>query len=117
MWKAGEASNCGGHAAFATEEVGQLAELDVRLNRWAHQGRVDLSFTGYSLLGGRIVRTRYRAVGEGYRGRRGQASVTFGEHRRAQRLRRLGLSRRALEIRVMPRVNWFAGAPEDAGAV
>jgi hypothetical protein len=106
----------GGHAAFSNEGAGLLAALDVRLNRWANQGRVDLSFTGYSLLGGRIVRTRYHAAGVGYRGRRGQANVTFGDHRRAQRLQRLDLSRRALELRVMPRVNWFAGAPEDAGA-
>jgi hypothetical protein len=104
-------------ATFANEDAGMLAEIDVRLNRWAHHRHLDLSFTAYSLLGGRIVRTRYRAAGEGYRGRRGTASVTFGEHRRAQRLRRLDLSRRALELRVVPRVNWFAAAPEDAGAV
>jgi hypothetical protein len=107
----------GGHAEFANEDAGLLAALDVRLNRWASHRRTDLSFTGYSLLGGRIVRTRYHAVGDGYRGRRGHGTVTFGEHRRAQRLRRLDLSRRALEMRVMPRVNFYAGAPEDAGAV
>jgi hypothetical protein len=107
----------GGHAEFATEGAGLLAALDVRLNRWASHGRVDLSFVGYSLLGGRIVRTRYHATGDGYRGRRGHAAVTFGDHRRAQRLGRLDLSRRALEMRVMPRVNFYANAPQDAGAV
>jgi hypothetical protein len=107
----------GGSAAFVNEGAGELAELDVRLGRWAHHRHVDLSFTAYSLLGGRIVRTRYRAAGQGYRGRRGTAAVTFGPHRRAQRLQRLDLSRRALELRVVPRVNWFASAPEDAGAV
>jgi hypothetical protein len=107
----------GGHVSFAHEDAGMLAQFDVRLNRWASQRRLDLSFQAYSLLGGRIVRTRYSAIGDGYRGRRGHASVTFGEHRRAQRLRRLDLSRRALEMRVVPRVNWFAAPSEDAGSI
>jgi hypothetical protein len=78
---------------------------------------MDLSFQAYSLLGGRVVRQRYVAVGDGYRGRRGEAELHFGEHRRAQRLARLELSRRPLEVRALPRVNWISSPPEDLGSV
>lgn len=106
----------GGSASFRLEEE-PMARLDVRLNRWARHRRMDLSFQAYSLLGGRIVRQRYVAVGDGYRGRRGEAELHFGEHRRAQRLARLELSRRPLEVRALPRVNWISAPPEDLGAV
>jgi len=107
----------GGHATFALESE-PTADLQVRLGRWPHHRRLDLSFQSYSLLGGRIVRTRYLAVGVGYRGRRGSAVVAFDDReRRAQRLARLELSRRPLELRVVPRMNWIAAAPEDAGAI
>jgi hypothetical protein len=69
----------------------------------------------YSLLEGRIVRTRSSMVGEGYRGRRGTARLEFGEHRRAQRLARLELSRRPLEVSLLRRVNRIVWPPEDAG--
>ena len=105
----------GGSAGFAFEGE-QMARLDVRLGRWAHHRRIDLSFQAYSLLGGRIVRQRYDSIGDGYRGRRGDAELHFGEHRRAQRLARLDLSRRPLEVRALPRVNWIASPPEDVGA-
>jgi hypothetical protein len=94
-----------------------MARLDVRLGRWARHRRLDLSFQAYSLLGGRVVRQRYVAVGDGYRGRRGEAELHFGEHRRAQRLARLELSRRPLEVRALPRVNWISSPPEDLGSV
>lgn len=106
----------GGTAGFSVEGE-QRAGLDVRLGRWARHRRIELSFRAYSLLGGRIVRQRYVSVGDGYRGRRGEAEVHFGEHRRAQRLARLELSRRPLEVRALPRVNWIASPPEDVGAV
>ncbi|MBX5442440.1 MAG: acetoacetate decarboxylase family protein [Solirubrobacteraceae bacterium] len=107
----------GGRATLALDGS-PTAELAVHLGRWPHRRRVDLSFQSYSLLGGRIVRTRYLAVGDGYRGRRGTASVSFGERpRRVQRLARLQLSRRPLELRVVSRMNWIAAPPEDAGAV
>ncbi len=106
----------GGSAALAVD--GQpMAELEVRLGRWARHRRLDLSFQAYSLLDGRIVRQRYVSVGDGYRGRRGDATLRFGEHRRAQRLARLDLSRRPLEVRALPRVNWISSPPEDLGAI
>lgn len=112
-----EIGDRGGRATFALDGD-PTAELRVRLGRWAHHRRVDLSFQAYSLLDGRIVRTRYLGVGAGYRGRRGTASVTFGERqRRAQRLGRLELSRRPLELRVVARMNWIAATPEDAGVI
>ncbi|HEY8581719.1 MAG TPA: acetoacetate decarboxylase family protein [Capillimicrobium sp.] len=104
----------GGDASFELEgEV--TAELAVRLTRYPRQRRHDVSFQNYSLLDGRVVRTRMSAVGDGYRGRRGDASITFGAHRRAQRIARLQLSRRPLELRVLPRVNWVSWGPEDLG--
>jgi hypothetical protein len=106
----------GGTASFALEDQ-PMARLDVRLGRWSHHRRVDLSFQAYSLLGGRLVRQRYVSVGDGYRGRRGEAELRFGEHRRAQRLARLELSRRPLEVRALPRVNWVSLPPEDLGAI
>ena len=63
------------------------------------------------------MRQRYVSVGDGYRGRRGDAELRFGEHRRAQRLARLELSRRPLEVRALPRVNWLSLPPEDLGAI
>ncbi len=105
----------GGRSAFANDH-GDLASFEVRLGRWARQRTIDVSYRTYSLLGGRIVSTRHVGVGEGYRGRRGEATVTFGEHRRAQRIERLSLSRRPLELRVLPRLNWLTEAPEDVGA-
>lgn len=105
----------GGSARFAFG--GQpMARLDVRLSRWPRQRRLDLSFQRYSLLHGRIVRSRFTAVGEGYRGRRGEASVEVGDHRRAHRVGRLELGRRPLELRVVQRMNWIAWGPEDVGA-
>lgn len=106
----------GGSASFRLDGE-PMARLDVRLSRWARHRRLDLSFQAYSLLGGRVVRQRYVAVGDGYRGRRGEAELHFGEHRRAQRLARLELSRRPLEVRALPRVNWISSPPEDLGAV
>jgi hypothetical protein len=106
----------GGTAGFALEGE-EMARLDVRLNRWARHGRIDLSFQAYSLLGGRIIRQRYVSVGCGYRGRRGEAELRFGEHRRAQRLARLELSRRPLEVRALSRVNWISSPPEDLGSI
>lgn len=106
----------GGRAAFSFEGE-PTAELEVRLSRYPRERRHDLSFQSYSLLAGRILRTRMSAVGEGYRGRRGSASITFGTHRRAQRLARLEVSRRPLELRVVPRVNWVSWGPEDLGAL
>jgi hypothetical protein len=106
----------GGSASFRLDGE-PMARLDVRLGRWARHRRLDLSFQAYSLLGGRVVRQRYVAVGDGYRGRRGEAELHFGEHRRAQRLARLELSRRPLEVRALPRVNWISSPPEDLGAV
>jgi len=106
----------GGHAGFSLDGE-PMARLEVRLGRWARHRRLDLSFQAYSLLGGRIVRQRYVAVGDGYRGRRGDAELSFGEHRRAQRLARLELSRRPLEVRALPRVNWISSPPEDLGAI
>jgi hypothetical protein len=92
-----------------------MADLDVRLSRWPRVRRHDLSVQSYSLREGRIVRMRHSVIGEGYRGRRGTAEVTLGEHRRAQRLQRLELSRRPLELRIMPRLNAIAWGPEDVG--
>jgi len=106
----------GGSAGFSLDGE-PTARLDVRLGRWARHRRMDLSFQAYSLLGGRVVRQRYVAVGDGYRGRRGEATVDLGDHRRAQRLSRLELSRRPLEVRAVPRVNWIASPPEDLGAL
>jgi hypothetical protein len=106
----------GGSASFRLDQE-PMARLDVRLGRWARHRRLDLSFQAYSLLGGRVVRQRYVAVGDGYRGRRGEAELHFGEHRRAQRLARLELSRRPLEVRALPRVNWISSPPEDLGSV
>jgi hypothetical protein len=106
----------GGSASFRLDGE-PMARLDVRLGRWARHRRLDLSFQAYSLLGGRVVRQRYVAVGDGYRGRRGEAELHFGEHRRAQRLARLELSRRPLEVRALPRVNWISSPPEDLGSV
>jgi hypothetical protein len=106
----------GGSASFRLDDQ-PMARLDVNLGRWARHRRLDLSFQAYSLLGGRIVRQRYVAVGDGYRGRRGEAELHFGEHRRAQRLARLELSRRPLEVRALPRVNWISAPPEDLGSV
>ena len=105
----------GGSASFRLDDE-PMARLDVRLGRWARHRRVDLSFQAYSLLGGRVVRQRYVGVGDGYRGRRGEAELHFGEHRRAQRLARLELSRRPLEVRALPRANWISAPPEDLGA-
>ncbi|HEU4658017.1 MAG TPA: acetoacetate decarboxylase family protein [Capillimicrobium sp.] len=104
----------GGSARFAFDGR-TMAELEVRLTRWPRERRHDVSFQTYSLLEGRILRSRLSAVGEGYRGRRGSASLGFGDHRRAQRLARLDLSRRPLELRVLPRVNWVNWGPEDLG--
>jgi glycosyltransferase involved in cell wall biosynthesis len=106
----------GGSAAFAFDDE-PMARLEVRLGRWARHQRVDLAFQAYSLLGGRVVRQRYVSVGDGYRGRRGEAELSFGEQRRAQRLARLDLSRRPLEVRALPRVNWISLPPEDLGAL
>jgi hypothetical protein len=106
----------GGSARFSFEGR-EMAELSIRLSRWPRERRHDLSFQAYSLLEGRILRTRMSAVGDGYRGRRGSASLAFGDHRRAQRLARLSLSRRALELRVVPRVNWVSWGPEDLGSL
>lgn len=111
-----ELDDRGGRASFALD-ADPMATLEVQLGRWARHRRIDLPFQTYSLLGGRLVRTRYLAVGFGYRGRRGDASVSFGDHRRAQRLARLELSRRPLELRLMTRTNWLASAPEDLGSV
>jgi hypothetical protein len=106
----------GGSAGFALDGE-PMARLDVRLSRWARHRRFDLTFQAYSLLGGRIVRQRHVSIGDGYRGRRGEAELHFGEHRRAQRLARLELSRRPLEVRALPRVNWISLPPEDLGAI
>lgn len=92
-----------------------MAHLEVHLSRWPRMRRHDLSHQIYSLREGRIVRTRCSSICEGYRGRRGTAEVGFGEHRRAQRLARLELSRRPLEVAVLGRVNRIVWAPEDAG--
>jgi len=92
-----------------------MAQIDVQLTRWPRGRRHDLSHRIYSLREGRIVRTRCAMIGEGYRGRRGMVDVSFGEHRRAQRLARLELSRRPLEVAVLRRVNRVVWAPEDAG--
>lgn len=106
----------GGQAEFSFGNR-PMAELAVRLTRYPRERRHDLSFQTYSLLEGRILRTRVSATGEGYRGRRGTAEITFGDHRRAQRLARLDLSRRPLELRVVPRVNWVSWGPEDLGSL
>jgi hypothetical protein len=106
----------GGAARFAFEGQ-QMADLRVQLARWPRERRHDLSFQAYSLLEGRIVRTRFSCIGEGYRGRRGSAEIAFGDHRRAQRLARLSLSRRPLELRVLPRMNWIGWGPEDLGSL
>jgi hypothetical protein len=92
-----------------------MAHLEVQVSRWPRVRRHDLSHQVYSLREGRIVRTRCSMIGEGYRGRRGTAQTGFGEHRRAQRLARLELSRRPLEVAVLARVNRIVWAPEDAG--
>jgi hypothetical protein len=105
-----------GHAHFALDGR-TIADLGVRSTRWARLRRHDLSVQIYSLRAGRIVRSRYTVVGEGYRGRRGDASVVLGDHRRAQRLARLELSRRPLELQLMSRVNWIGSPPEDVGTV
>ncbi|UGS37635.1 acetoacetate decarboxylase family protein [Capillimicrobium parvum] len=94
-----------------------MATIDVELSRWPRVRRHDLSHQIYSLLEGRIVRTRSSMVGEGYRGRRGAATVSLGDHRRAQRLARLELSRRPLEVSVLRRVNRILWAPEDIGPI
>jgi len=94
-----------------------MADIGVALSRWPRWRRHDLSHRLYSLLEGRIVRTRCSMVGEGYRGRRGTATLAFGDHRRAQRLARLELSRRPLEVSVLARVSRILWAPEDAGPV
>ena len=65
----------------------------------------DISVTGVNLLddpevGGIVVTSR---------------NVT--DLRRAQRLARLGLSRRPLEVRALPRVNWVSLPPEDLGEI
>lgn len=106
----------GGSATFELDGR-PMADLRIRLTRYPRERRHDLSFTTYSLLEGRILRTRVEAVGDGYRGRRGEARLSFGEHRRAQRLARLELSRRPLELRVLPRVNWVNWGPEDLGTL
>ena len=105
----------GGSARFSLEHE-PMARLDVRLGRWARQSRFDLSHQAYSLRDGRIVRRRYTGIGTGYRGRRGEAELSFGDHRRAQRLARLELSRRPLEVSALTRVNWVAAPPEDLGS-
>lgn len=104
----------GGRATFDYEGE-RMAELRVDLGRWPRERRHDLGVQAYSLLEGRIVRTRHSGVGVGYRGRRGSAALAFGEHRRAQRLARLSLSRRPLELRVLPRLNQVTWGPEDLG--
>ena len=111
-----ELDHKGGSASFDFEGR-RMADLRIDLTRWPRERRHDVSFQSYSLLEGRIVRTRHTATGEGYRGRRGSATIEFGGHRRAQRLARLSLSRRPLELRVLPRLNWVSWGPEDLGAL
>jgi hypothetical protein len=106
----------GARAHFAYDGR-RMADLAVGLGRWPRLHRHDVSYQSYSLREGRIVRMCHTAVGEGYRGRRGHVALGFGEHRRAQRLARLELSRRPLEVRVLPRMNWIAWGPEDAGPI
>lgn len=106
----------GGEATFELEGR-PMADLRIRLTRWPRDRRHDVSFQTYSLLEGRVLRSRVSAVGDGYRGRRGEAALAFGDHRRAQRLARLELSRRPLELRVLPRVNWVSWGPEDLGSL
>ncbi len=104
-----------GAAARLRFDGRSMAQLDVQVSRWPRVRRHDLSHQIYSLREGRIVRTRVSVIGEGYRGRRGTAAVGFGDHRRAQRLARLELSRRPLEVSVLARLNRVIWAPEDAG--
>jgi hypothetical protein len=111
-----ELNGLDGAARFAFEGR-RMAELRVGAPRWPRVRRHDLSFQAYSMRAGRIVRSRYTMLGEGYRGRRGEASIEVGDHRRAQRLGRLELSRRPLDLQVIPRLNWVAWAPEDVGAI
>ena len=41
--------------------------------------------------------------------------LKVGDHRRAQRLARLNLSKRPIEVRVVPRMNRIGWALEDLG--
>jgi len=113
------------HAEFALgsqtglasmEANGQrLAALEVTAPRTYLQRQMNLSFNSFSILEGRMIRSRYAVVGEGYRGARGSAKVAFGEHARFARFAALQLMQRPLETRVCARLNWIVGGPEDLG--
>lgn len=107
----------GSQTGLASMEVqGQrLAALEVSAPRSFLHRRLDLSFTMFSLLDGRVIRTRHAMVSDGYRGARGTAKVEFGEHPRFARLRALRLMHRPLETRVCSQLNMLVGGPEDLG--
>ena len=107
----------GSQTGLASMEIdGQrLAALEVSAPRSFLHRRLDLSFTTFSLLDGRVIRTRNAMITDGYRGARGTAKVEFGEHPRFARLRALRLMHRPLETRICSQLNMLVGGPEDLG--
>jgi hypothetical protein len=107
----------GSQTGLASLEIdGQrLAALEVSAPRSFLHRRLDLSFTMFSLLEGRLIRNRHAMITDGYRGARGMAKVEFGEHPRFAPLRSLRLMHRPLETRVCSQLNLLVGGPEDLG--
>lgn len=93
----------------------RMMGLSVSLSGSPAPRRHDLSFTTLSIVEGHIVRTIYDSIGEGYRGRNGQAQFTPGNHPDCARYHGLNLSTRPIELRVIERLNWIIWGPEDLG--
>lgn len=110
------ALNADGGRGAMTHDGRRMGDLSVRLAANAPRAkRLDLAFRTLSVLDGRIVRTRYAVVAEGYRGRDGWADFTPGEHPGFAPFHGLALSERPIEVRRVPRLNWIIEEPEDAG--
>ncbi len=99
-----------------TYEGKRMADLRVDLSGdLGSPRRVKRTVSCLQPLNGRVVKSTYTTLGEGYRKRKGDVEFAPGDHPRFAKFHGLSLGKEPIDVLVLKRFNWIIGTPEDLG--